>query len=403
MRVVVNFQDEGLEFELPRERLVASWRGPAGIGCAKQTEVIRDALEKPRDYPPLRQMVVPGDRVVVAFDPTIPEPKPVLAAIWAVLEEAAVAAGGLTVLTPPSRSGALQSLLPQGSSHVVHDPGDRSQLAYLASTREGRRIYLNRLLTDADVVLPVGRLGYDPILGYRGPWSILFPELSDRETMLGHRSRLPDQARNRPEGAAGAQLDESFEVSWLLGSQFHLGLLPGATGLVGAVAGRETSVRDAGIATLEHHWRFRAPGRAELVVIGIGHPEAPATIESLADGLAAATRLVQHGGKIVVLSRASGEIGRSFHRLMDAGDPKNGAAVLRGHEADDDYLSARQLAQALSWADVYVSSSLEPQLVEDLSLIALEHPEQARRLVDRSGSCSFVSHADLTYADAGES
>src|SRR5689334_12527296 len=30
MRVVVDFQDEGLEFELPRERCVAWWRGPQG-------------------------------------------------------------------------------------------------------------------------------------------------------------------------------------------------------------------------------------------------------------------------------------------------------------------------------------------------------------------------------------
>src|SRR5262249_28739127 len=158
--------------------------------------------------------------------------------------------------------------------------------------QQGRRIYLNRHLTDADVVLPVGRLGYDPILGYRGPWSALFPELSDRETILDYRSRWANQAPDQPGGAVRSLLDESFEVSWLLGSQFHLGLLPGAAGLVGAVAGRESSVRERGIATLEHHWRFRAPGRAELVVVGIGRPEAPTTLESLAEGLATATRLV---------------------------------------------------------------------------------------------------------------
>ncbi len=72
---------------------------------------------------------------------------------------------------------------------MVHDPDDRAQIAYLASTKEGRRVYLNRLLTDADVVVPVGRLGYDPILGFRGPWSLLFPGLSDRETLRGLRDR----------------------------------------------------------------------------------------------------------------------------------------------------------------------------------------------------------------------
>ena len=69
-------------------------------------------------------------------------------------------------------------------------PGIAAGLAYLAATKEGRRIYLNRLLTDADVVIPVGRLGYDPILGHRGPWSVLFPELSDRATIEAHRGQL---------------------------------------------------------------------------------------------------------------------------------------------------------------------------------------------------------------------
>ena len=61
-------------------------------------------------------------------------------------------------------------------------------------------------------------------------------------------------------------------------------------------------------------------------------------------------------------------------------------------------MAARRLAHALAWADVFVLSGLAPDLVEDLSLFALEQPEQARRLVAKSGSCSFVSQAELTRA-----
>ena len=130
----------------------------------------------------------------------------------------------------------------------------------------------------------------------------------------------------RPEtiraGRIDAALDESFEVSWLLGTQFHIGLLPGADGLLEVVAGRDTSVRDRGIESLERHWTFRAPARAELVVAGVGRPGASATLEDLADALATATRLVQHGGKIVLLSRASGPIGPSLRRLMERRRPQ---------------------------------------------------------------------------------
>ena len=97
--------------------------------------------------------------------------------------------------------------------------------------------------------------------------------------------------------------------------------------------------------------------------------------------------------------RARGAIGPSLRRLIEADDPKNAAAALRGLERADDYSIARRLAQALAWADLFVFSDLEPQVVEDLSIAALERPEQARRLVAISSSSSFVSQAELTHAD----
>jgi hypothetical protein len=109
--------------------------------------------------------------------------------------------------------------------------------------------------------------------------------------------------------------------------------------------------------------------------------------------------LVQHGGKIVLLSQAAGTIGPALRRLIDADDPRNGAAALRGQEGADDYLIARRLAQALAWADLFVYSALTPQLVEDLSMIPLDRPEQARRIVGNSGSSVFVSQAELTLAE----
>jgi hypothetical protein len=398
MRVEVSFQDESVEFELPEDRVIASWRGPAGMGRSESTAAIEGALEQPREYPPLRQMVVPGDKVVIALDDTIAEAGSLLEAVGQTLCGAGVEPANLAVLSPQCRNGDLERALPPGATSVVHDPGDRSQLAYLATTKQGRRIYLNRLLTDADVVVPVGRVGYDPILGYRGPWSTLYPDLSDRETMVAHRSLLRDETGAQPR-AAKARLDESFEVSWLLGSQFHLGLVPAAAGLVEAIAGRESSVREQGILALERHWRFQADSRAECVVAGIGRPGAAATMENLAEGLVTAMRLVQRGGKIILLSRATGEMGPALQCLSRAEALKDGVSALRGHEGDHDFLIARRFAQALAWADVYLLSGLANQVAEDLSFVVLENPQQARRLLSRSSSCLFVSHAELTHAE----
>jgi lactate racemase len=402
MHVSVSFQDERLEFEVPDDRVVAAWNGPAGVDGLRELTAIRDALEQPWDFPPLRQMIVPGDRVTIAFDPTIARPQPILEVLSQILRESGVEPEGLTVLSPSAAGTHLEKALPAGATLVVHDPGERTQLAYLAATKEGRRIYLNRRLTDADVVIPVGRLGYDPIMGYRGPWSVIFPELSERAAIDAYRGRFRALALESAMARAGASLDESFEVSWLLGCQFHMGVVPGSCGLVTVVAGKENAVRERGIASVDAAWTLDASSRAELVVAGIGSPGKPTTIDDLAEGLATASRLVQHGGKIVLLSRAQGVVGPAVRSLIDADDPKKRAAALRGHEGDDDYLVASRLAQALAWADVFVLSGLSSELVDELSLVALENPEQARRLVAKSGSCSFLSQAELTRASVLE-
>ncbi len=396
---VVDFQDESLEFEVPEERVVAAWRGPRGIGPEDVAAAVGDALEHPRDFPPLRQMIVPGDRVTIALDPEVPEVRTVLESLVAVLGRAGVESEGITVLAATARSSAGELVAAVGGTFAVHDPDDRAGLAYLANTRQGRRVYLNRLVTDADVVVPVGLLRYDAELGCRGPWSLLFPGLSDRPTMQSFRGGAagdPAGIQRRRE----ARIGESSEVSWLLGAQFAVGIVAGGSGLLEVVAGRDAVVRDAGIAAVERHWTMAAPSRAEVVIAGVGGPGAPATLEDLAASLEAARGLVRHGGKIVVLSRASGPIGPALRRLMDAEDPKEAVASLRGLEDHDDYPVARRIAIASDWADLFLYSTIESEVAEALAIAPLERPEQARRLAASAGSVAFLSRAEFTRAEA---
>jgi hypothetical protein len=398
MRAVVDFQDESLEFEVPSEQVVSSWRGPAGIDPAEVVRAVGDALENPRGFPPLRQIVVPGDRVTVALDPTVPESGLILEVLRAILEEAGVEPGGLTVLSPAIPGGTLLPVSAGVGQHLVHDPDDRAEIAYLASTKEGRRVYLNRLLTDADVVVPVGRLAYDPEVGVRGPWSVLFPGLSDRQTLQALRDHAGAGTSARELGRQEVRLNEACEVGWLLGVQLLVGIVPGARGLLEVVAGRDAAVRERGTEAVEENWTLRVPSRAELVIAGVGGPGMGATLEDLAAALETASGLVQQGGKIVVLSRASGPIGPALQRLIAVDEPGEALAALRGREGDEDYPIARRIARASAWADLFVASALDPEVAEGLMLAPLERPEQARRLAASVGSVTFVGRAELTRA-----
>ena len=164
------------------------------------------------------------------------------------------------------------------------------------------------------------------------------------------------------------------------------------------VAGLDESVLRVGRELwIERDWTFRPSTRAGVVVAGVGRPGRPTGLDELAEGLATASRLVRRGGKVVLLSRAEGPLGPAWQRLT-AAEPGAGLQALRGLEGEADYLAARQLARAVAWADVYLLSSLPDDQVEDLAMIPLSRPEEARRLVESADSCLFVSHADLTRA-----
>lgn len=396
MRIALAFQSEELDFEVPEDRLVASWNGPESVPPERVGPLVREALENPRGYPPLRQAVVPGDRVVIALDPATPELTAILEAVRDVLNRAGVTNETIQLLLTAPPPADWSETSPEGLAWTVHDPDDATAFAYLASNPQGRRIYLNRLATDADFVLAIGPFGFDATLGARGPWSVIFPGLSNTET---RRSFRP-QSRN--DAGELEPLSESANVSWLLGSQFQIGVLPGASGLAGIVAGIEESVQEEGLRALAESWMLRTNRRADLVIVGVGRPDQPAGFDALADALETATRLVRPGGKVAALSRVGGTPGPAVGRLLGVEDPRSRQSALKGAENEPDFETARKLARSLALADVYLFSDLPENLVEDLAMVALGKPTEARRLADVAASCLFVSHAELTRAEVAE-
>ncbi len=85
-------------------------------------------------------------------------------------------ASAVTLVCTDNRSGEeWVNDLPEAFEDVhieVHDPRT-DESCYLATTKHGRRIYLNRTVVDADELVVLSRRGYDPLLGYCGEGAIL--------------------------------------------------------------------------------------------------------------------------------------------------------------------------------------------------------------------------------------
>jgi nickel-dependent lactate racemase len=313
------------------------------------------------------------------------------------LASAGLAADGITILRSP---GDLQSsaedpcgLLDPGVAERVsvqtHDPANRRNLAYLAASEAGEPIFLNRMLTDADVVLSVGCMQPERATGYYGIHTALYPEFSDFKTQARFRKhdRFSDNGHHR-------QLrHEATHVAWLLGVNFTVQIVPGAgDAILHVLAGQSDAVRQRGRELYRAAWTWPVAQRAELVIAAIEGGPPHQTWENLGRALERAGRLVEDGGAIAVCCELAAAPGPAVQRLI--GTPEREAALrLIRRENPADLLPAVQLARALDSHRVYLLSRLDADLVESLEMVPVDAPGDISRLTQRSRSCLVVGNA----------
>ena len=366
------------------------------------SERCREALLNPLGYPELVRCVVPGDRVILVVDPETPFAAEIISTVWEQLQS--VTDGGvlLTLLLPPDHSGTgWQWLRDQFPLHVqqqitvhVHDPADSSQISYIASTSGGERIYLNRLLSDADLIITVGIIAFDGLLGFRGTSSILFPTFSDIATQQssqsqGHPELTPEQQRPFRE-----MIDE---VGWLLGTQFTVQAIPGAAGLPAEIlAGLPEDVMARGKELVESTWRVSVEEMADGAVISV--PGGAFGWKQLGQALENITNIVQQGGRIVIVADLPIPEGPAATMLRRCQDPEELLKPLR-REPTVDSVEFAQLIQALRRVRVYLLSQLPAELVEELGMIPVSDSAELQRLVATIEDCKCIPFANYAWCE----
>lgn len=378
------------------------WPVPAPVRDLRQAVV--DALESPIEFPPLKQCVFPGDHISLVLDRFTPSGSEIIAGIADAFEQAGVSPTDVTILQPadfhPGKLPDPRSLLPDSMQRdmkwEVHDPVGGSQVAYLASTTNGERVYLSRSLVDAETVITVGSVGFDPVLGYGGTSSIFYPGLSTTETFArfqgeGHAELGPDDPR-----PVRQMIDE---IAWLLGNQFTLQVVPTVAGRVSSVmAGMNEPVLRAAIRQLNSVWRITAEQRHENVVVTVDASDAGTRWSHVAAAIDVARRLVQREGRIIVLSELTALPDAGVRMLAEARSPREILKRVR-ELAPPDMLAATQLVQALEWANVSLLSRLDADLVESLFMLPLASSGEVQRLLATLGSGLVIPGAQRAYGE----
>jgi nickel-dependent lactate racemase len=364
---------------------------------------IAQAFDHPLDYPPLGQSAVPGDKVVLALGEGVPRAAEIVKALVDRIAQAGVAIGDISLLrsrpaaqSDPAAPLALLADRREQIKLLVHDPLDRNRLSYLAASAEGKPIYVNRALAEADLTIPIGCLRPEGAPAYYGVYSEIFPAFSDAKTIQRYRSPIASESPVQMRRFRR----EVEEVGWLLGLHYLVQVVPGVPEeLLAIFAGRSASVARAGSERCRQAWDFQVPSRASLVLAAISGPASQQTWTNVARALMAAARLVEEGGAIALCTELDEPLGPALEALRGAENPD---LVLRHitHDRPSDTLVSVQLAHAVERGRVYLLSRLDESLVEDLGMAPISDPEQLTRLAARYPSCIVLANAQYARATA---
>lgn len=398
MRIGIGFGHDQVEVEVKPSNLVTAHGSASNSAVSDPAEAMRHALDHPEGFPPLRRALTPDDRVAIVVDEQLPQLAALLLPLLEHIHSAGVAPEAITLLClPGSQHQSWIEDLPDTFQEVrleVHNPSERRHLSYLATTRQGRRIYLNRTVVDADQVVVLSGRGYDPLLGYGGAEGLLYPGLSTEETRKASWGHLSMQV---PGQEPWPWRREAVEVAWLLGVPFLVQLIPGRAESIHALLSGPVETSALGQRLLDAQWRVEVDRACDVAVAAMAGNPAGHTFADFGRALACAARVVKPEGSIVLLSGAAPALGPSAAYIRQTEEPTAAMRLLQ-ENLPWDMAAGFQWTHAVKQARIFILSGWPEEVTEELLAIPLEHAGQLQRLLSADTAVLFLPDAHKTMA-----
>lgn len=363
-------------------------------------QVLQSSLQVPLGLPGLAECVVGGDRVTLAIDPSTTELPRIVASVWEELHAGTQTELSVTIVLPQDPQGLdWADLLDQIPEHIrsqaavhVHDPDDESERQYLASSAGGERIYLSKHVVDADLIITIGTIAFDGVLGYRGTNSTIYPQLSDSRTIAaasgqGHAELIPDNKRPLRE-----LVDE---IGWLLGTQYSVQVIPDSTGLIGfSYSGSPEQVMKAGQSCLRNHWWYKLQEPADVTIVTVPPTVPQHAWKQLGSVLESAVRITEDGGRILICAELPAPESPGLTMLQRCSEPADLIKPLK-LEPTPDARETLQLINAAGRNRLLLFSNLDATITDDLGILAIDSESEVQKIVSTAHRCVVIQGANF--------
>ncbi len=347
------------------------------------------ALESPIDFPPLNEFIFDGDRIALLVLGNLPAPEHCVASVLNAM--ARLIARPEIIVVASNRLGVdwdefeqtVKASLPGNLALTcqTHDPNDPNAVAYIAASRPGEPIYINRALFDADVVIPIGALDAN---GWAdGP--PVYPEFSSANTMARFReeTNVDDLLRQ-----------ETVIANQHLGAKLSILIVSGpGNGISKVFCGYTESIRKSAQQESGNSWSIVQQSAGQVVVATIESNPRSQTWEQFFLALQSAAVVTEKAQQIVICSVIDELPDAVFSSILQLQFESDQETIQRQLETVP--IQFHGIPAILQESSVYLKSQLAQEDVEELGLGYIESDEQIQRIVDRAESGILLRDAHL--------
>ncbi|MGM0487717.1 MAG: nickel-dependent lactate racemase, partial [Planctomycetota bacterium] len=404
MRVRLEYGREGLDVELPDERVVRSLRYQAAAPLPDPRAALLETLATPRGTPPLKH-VASGCRsaCIVVCDITRPVPNHLIVSpVLKVLEEAGIARENILILiaTGLHRPNEGEELVEILGADIVeryrienHHGEVRAEHTYLGESPRGVPVWIDARYARADLKLTVGLIEPHLMAGFSGGRKLICPGIAALETIRAwHSPRFLEHPRADCGVLDGNPVHE--ENTWIgrkAGCDFIVNVvLDDQRRPLKFVAGDMEAAFLEGVEFVRGVVTDSVAQPADIVVTSsAGYPLDTTFYQSI-KGMTGALPVVREGGTIIVAASLADGIGSSqfqqlFHEHADLNSFLD--CIQRDDYFQVDQWQLEELAKVRRKANVImVSDGLPAEVLDTLFVRSAPSVEVAvDRALERHG------------------
>ncbi|NMB60662.1 MAG: nickel-dependent lactate racemase, partial [Chloroflexi bacterium] len=286
-------------------------------------EAVKNAINGPVMAPALRASIKPGMHVAIVID-DLSRPTPVSQILPIILDEITSAGVNLPDITVVPALGVHRPMsekevrsrmgdrVPAEIKWESHDCDNPEKMKFLGTTSRGTPVWINRTVTDSDLIISIGCIEPHIIASFGGGYKNIVPGVAGRLT-IAHNHAINCQPgtfnmvgqpieinpmRLDLEEAAGMMHKPVFIINAVLNSS----LKP-----VRFVAGDPVAAHREGCRTSSEIYSARVPQEADVVITSSNPMDSD--LRQGVKALANTIRAVRRGGVLIVLARAEEGLG----------------------------------------------------------------------------------------------